>query len=162
MDATVPRTLPAVLNKQECEAVLERNGIGRLACYSPYVRECYVVPVAYAYHYGSLYLALVPGQKLTYLDQHPDGVCLEVEEVQDGGESWKTVVATGNFRRVATGDHPLIDAQRGPLRTAFDIGLAPYPADSQVLCRIDVRKLSGREDHWTPAAEFLTAARERA
>lgn len=72
---------PAELSKGECEAILERNGIGRLACFSPVDRECYVVPVGYAYHRDTVYLGLAPGRKLTYLEQQPEGVCLEVEEV---------------------------------------------------------------------------------
>src|SRR5581483_11810141 len=80
---------PTALSEQECCEVLERQGLGRLACYSPSQDESYIVPVAYMHHPGAIYLALVPGQKLRYLDEHPHGVCLEVEEV-DANEDWKT------------------------------------------------------------------------
>lgn len=148
--ASASTAIPAELTEAECKEVLERNGLGRLACYSPSTRECYVVPVAYVYHPGAVFLALVPGQKLTYLAEHPEGVCFEVEQVE-GGEDWKTVIVTGDFKRVGVGES-VDEAKRGPLRTVFDIGLAPYAHGSQVLCKIDIRRMTGRHDRWVPVA----------
>ena len=137
----------AQLTEAECEQVLRRNGIGRLASYSPAMGECYVVPVAYTYEPGALYFQLVPGQKLNYLDEHPAGVCFEVEEVHRG-EDWTTVVVTGTFARVdqtaaASRGH------RGDLRTIFDIGFTPFQPRELVVCRLDISRMSGQHDRWS-------------
>ena len=137
----------ADLTKQQCEEVLERNGLGRLGCYSPTANECYVVPVAYIYHPGVIYFALAPGQKLRYLTEHAEGVCFEVEEVH-GDEDWQTVIVTGQFSQVGSDDHPLREPPRGALRKVFEIGLAPYPHDQLVLSKLEVRKMSGRHVRW--------------
>ncbi len=150
----------AELTKQECEEVLERNGLGRLACYSPRDQECYVVPVAYGYHYGSIYLALVPGRKLSYLTEHPLGVCFEVEEVH-GGSEWTTVVVTGDFSRIQADEPSLAEVKRGPLRGVFDIGLAPFPPEAQLLCKLSVRKLTGQRDRWQIVSPELQAASQK-
>lgn len=144
---TASTVAPANLSERECEEVLQRNGIGRLACYSPSAHECYVVPVAYVWHRGAVYLALAPGQKLDYLSEHPAGICLEVEEVE-GGYDWKTVLVTGDFRRIDSREHPIGRPRRGGLQTVFEIGLAPYAHEGLVLCKLEIRKVSGRHDRW--------------
>jgi nitroimidazol reductase NimA-like FMN-containing flavoprotein (pyridoxamine 5'-phosphate oxidase superfamily) len=143
---------PEALADAECERALERNGIGRLACYSPSARQCYVIPVAYAYHPGSLYFALAPGQKLAYLGENPHGVCFEIEEVS-GGSEWTTIVVFGDFERVEAAKHPLSHAERGPLHDIFDVGLTPFARDSLVLCKLSIRRMSGRRDRWLPASK---------
>ena len=151
MAASPSEALATSLAHSECVEVLERNGLGRLACYSPRANECYVVPVAYIYHPGVVYFALAPGQKLDYLREHPQGVCFEVEEVQ-GAQDWQTVIVTGDFSRVGSADQSVEQPVRGALRKVFEIGLAPYRHDSLVLCKLDVRKMSGRHDRWSAAA----------
>lgn len=141
------------LTKRECEEVLERNGLGRLGCYSPRDGESYIIPVAYGYHFGSIYLALVPGQKLRYLTEHPMGVCFEVEEISNGSD-WITVVAVGDFSRLQPEEPDVKELRRGALRPVFDIGLAPFPPDAQVLGKLTVRKLTGQHDR---RAELVTA-----
>ncbi len=140
------------LTRRTCEDVLARNGMGRLACYSPSQHECYIVPVAYSYEDGEIYLDLVPGQKLEYLQENPYGVSLEVEEVHDGS-TWRTVIVTGDFSRleqnVAEGH-----ARRGPLRPIFAQGLAPYASERLVRCKLTVQKISGKQDTWAWRGAF--------
>jgi uncharacterized protein len=82
------------LTHQDGERILERNHLGRLACYSPSQDTSYIVPVTYAYHGGSIYLAMLPGQKLNFLREHPQGVSFEVDEITND-ETWLSVIATG-------------------------------------------------------------------
>ena len=149
MATSTSEVLPASLTPAQCVELLERNGLGRLACYSPTANECYIVPVAYIYHPGVLYFALAPGQKLDYLAEHPEGVCFEIEEVH-GVEDWQTVIVTGDFGRIGSREKSLEQPVRGALRKVFEIGLSPYRHDSLVLCKLEGRKMSGRHDRWSP------------
>ncbi len=149
----------AELTRRQCEQVLARAGLGRIGCFSPSRDEVYVVPVAFTFHPGALYLELVPGQKLDYLEEHPQGVCLEVEQVE-AGQTWSTVVVTGEFERVQP-EGPPAAGRRGPLRTTFEIGLSPYSPESLVLCKLTIGKMSGRRDSWSWQADLPSIVRKR-
>src|SRR5579859_1201666 len=84
------------LTWQDAERILARNHRGRLACYSPSHDQTYVVPMSYRFHDGSIYLAMMPGQKLDFLHEHPQGISFEVDEITND-ETWMSVVATGMF-----------------------------------------------------------------
>ncbi len=139
----------ADLSLPECEEVLARNGVARLGCYSPASDQSYVVPVAYAFEPGTISLALIPGQKLSFLAAHPTGVCLEVEEVRDE-DQWTTVVVVGDIVRMDRNPPEMenIGAERQALEPIFESGLTPYPLESLVFCELAIRSVSGRTDHW--------------
>jgi nitroimidazol reductase NimA-like FMN-containing flavoprotein (pyridoxamine 5'-phosphate oxidase superfamily) len=152
----------STLSRHKCEEILERNGIGRLGCFSPEHDEVYVIPVAYVYEHGAAWLELIPGQKLDYLKEHPNGVCLEVEEVDResiGAATWRTVIATGHFARFEPDPSEQGKARRRPLHTVFEVGLSPYAPERLVLCRLSIEKFSGCEDHWRLKTDLPLRAR---
>ncbi|MDE3077748.1 MAG: pyridoxamine 5'-phosphate oxidase family protein [Chloroflexota bacterium] len=132
------------LPERECLRLLASQGFGRLGCYSPTRDESYVVPISYVYHPGAIYFATVPGQKLDFLREHPRGACLEVETAER--QDQLTVIVTGDFQQLESQPAEAAHPQRGLLRPAFDDGLTPYPAESLVLCKLNIRKVSGRRD----------------
>ena len=141
------------LSEQECLDVLARASIARLGCYSPSNDESYVVPTSIQYHPGAVYFASIPGQKLRFLTEHPRGICVEVEETEPNGGRF-TVVVTGDFEQVQAelpkGERP----KRGPMRSIFEDSPVPYPRESLVLCKVTVRKVSGRHDRWSWPLDF--------
>lgn len=67
------RIVPA--SDQECQELLERVSFGRLACALD--NQPYVVPVAFAYEPGSIYVFSTAGKKIEWMRQNPK-VCLQV------------------------------------------------------------------------------------
>lgn len=153
------------LTHQDGERILERNHLGRLACYSPSHDTSYIVPVTYAYHGGSIYLAMLPGQKLNFLREHPQGVSFEVDEITND-ETWLSVIATGVFEEIGGPERAQEERaaiQRllhGPLRTTF---YEPQAGDGLKL-KLDGRKLqigairvatvSARLERWSFEVDF--------
>ena len=146
------------LSREDAEHILARNHHGRLACYSPSHDASYVVPMSYAYHDGSLYLGMLPGQKLDFLREHPEGVCFEVDEITTD-ETWLSVVATGSFvelegaEREQEAPATIQRALRGPLRTALytdNVETDWQRAEQQLeLAALRITSLSAREDRWS-------------
>jgi len=142
------------LNSKGCEAVLARNGVGRLGCYSPADRQVYVVPVSYDYHDGSIFFSSINGEKVEYLRAHPDGVCFEVDEV-DEALNWSSVIAQGDFEelqgseRLAAKPAALKRAERGPMHWIFDPDVPERARDSMVIGAIRIRDVSGRRERWS-------------
>lgn len=66
----------------------------------------------------------------------------------------------GDFSYFSARDNSIHNPPRGVLRTVFDIGLSPYPHESVVLCKLDVRRITGRHDSWTPAASSLERSKQ--
>ena len=149
-----------LLTRSQAEAVLRRNEIGRLACFSPSADESCLVPISYRYHKGSVYFAMLPGRKLDYLYEHPAGVCLEVDEV-DGHDDWTTVLITGTFTEL-TGQEEIEEGMeavkrvaRGPLRALFETRMtSPGPL---TLGALRPAAISGRRNHWDAVAHEATA-----
>jgi len=146
-----------ILSRDVSEAILRRNDVGRLGCFSPGADESYVVPISYRYRDGCVYFACLPGQKLRYLKEHPTGVCLEVEEV-DNADQWSTVVVTGTVGEPSGWEHVQEDfptmrrVTRGPLRSHFSAYTSPGSMDDLVLCVLRPTKVAGRKDRWIPIA----------
>ena len=90
------------LPRAECDAILSRNRIGRLA-YSFHDRVD-VEPIHYVYADGALYFRTSPGAKATTLAHHP-WVAFEVDET-DGLFSWRSVVVHGTMYPVTPGGSP--------------------------------------------------------
>ncbi|HEY8695489.1 MAG TPA: pyridoxamine 5'-phosphate oxidase family protein [Chloroflexota bacterium] len=153
------------LTRQDAERILERNHHGRLACYSPSHDTSYVVPISYSYHDGSIYLALLAGQKLDFLREHPRGVCFEVDEITND-ETWLSVIATGVFAEIGGPERTqeeLAAIQRllhGPLRATFyerqaGDGLTLKLDGSKLqVGAIRVTTLTARQDRWSFEVDF--------
>ena len=87
------------LSQRDCENVLGRNHYGRLACFSPSRDESYAVPISYDYQDGAIYFGSLEGQKLAFMREHPRGICLLVDEV-DNERSWSSIVVVGDFEEL--------------------------------------------------------------
>lgn len=79
------------LSREEAEAILARNRVGRIA-FADHARV-HIQPIGYLYDDGVINCRTSPGQKLETLAHHPY-VSFEVDEVE-GPFSWRSVVATG-------------------------------------------------------------------
>ena len=147
-----------VLTRETSEDILRRNEIGRLACFSVLAGEAYVVPISYRYQDGCIYFACMPGQKLRYIREHPDGVCLEVDEVNDS-QQWLTVVVHGTvsqasgWEQVEQGFPTMRRVTRGPLRSQFAADASPESMAELVMCVLRPTRISGRKDRWTVRAQ---------
>lgn len=84
------------LARAECDALLARNRVGRLA-YTFHDRVS-IEPIHYAYADGWLVGRTAPGSKLDTLAHHP-WIALEVDEVRDTFD-WASVVVHGTFYRL--------------------------------------------------------------
>jgi nitroimidazol reductase NimA-like FMN-containing flavoprotein (pyridoxamine 5'-phosphate oxidase superfamily) len=142
------------LRRDACEALLARNSIGRLGCYSPADQQVYVVPVSYDYHDGAIFFSSINGEKVEYLRAHPQGICFEVDEVDDA-LNWVSVIVRGDFdelkgkERQAEKTAALRRAERGPMHWIFDSDLPARAKNALVIGAIRVRDMSGRRERWT-------------
>ena len=134
------------LSRPECEAVLARHRVGRMAF--TFHDRVDIQPLHYVYADGWINVRTSDGYKLTRLAHHP-WVAFEVDEVR-GPLDWISVVAHGTVYRVDDGaPHPNPGAQAEAveaLRTGVPemfTGDDPVPHRDVVL-RIAVKELSGR------------------
>jgi nitroimidazol reductase NimA-like FMN-containing flavoprotein (pyridoxamine 5'-phosphate oxidase superfamily) len=81
------------LARDEIEAILERNNVGRLA-FSVHDRVD-IQPIHYVYERGWLYGRTSEGEKITTLT-HNQWVAFEVDEIKDIFD-WRSVVLHGSF-----------------------------------------------------------------
>src|SRR6476469_1118962 len=87
------------LNRDEIEAMLLRNNVGRLA-FSLHDRVD-IQPIHYVYERGWLYGRTSEGEKMATL-QHNQWVAFAIDEIKDTFD-WRSVVIHGSFWRI----HPL-------------------------------------------------------
>jgi nitroimidazol reductase NimA-like FMN-containing flavoprotein (pyridoxamine 5'-phosphate oxidase superfamily) len=85
------RIVPA--SDQECQELLERVHLGRLACALD--NQPYVVPVAFAHEPGQIYVFSTAGKKIEWMRQNPK-VCLQVDEI-GSRSNWTSVVINGTY-----------------------------------------------------------------
>lgn len=86
------------LTVAECESLLSRSTIGRLAC--ALNNQPYIVPISYAFDQAAqcLYGFSTRGQKTLWMRQNPL-VCVAVDEVADQVH-WTSVVVTGRYQEL--------------------------------------------------------------
>jgi len=135
------------LSREECDALLDRNLVGRIAF--TFHDRVDIEPVHYVHADGWLHGRTSPGTKVATLLHHP-WVAFEVDEVQ-GLFDWQSVIVHGAVH--------IPDADGSPSdRSAYLATLAliraivpealekddPTPA-RQVLFRIHVDEVTGRE-----------------
>ena len=85
------RVVPA--SNQECEELLRRVPFGRLACALD--NQPYVVPVAFSYEPGCIYVFSTVGKKIEWMRQNPK-VCLQVDEIGNRS-NWTSAVINGTY-----------------------------------------------------------------
>lgn len=135
------------LSAAECEKVLSRNHVARLA-FSFHDRVD-IEPVHYVYERGWMFGRTSPGSKLTTL-AHSHWMAAEVDEI-DGIFDWRSVVVRGAFYTVSP-DVPGAEAEawaRGVelLRTLIpETGTAEDPVPFRtIIFQIQVEEVIGRE-----------------
>ncbi len=149
------------LRRDACEALLARTSIGRLGCYSSLEQQVYVVPISYDFHDGDVYFSSIGGDKIDYLRSHPHGICLEVDEIDDG-LNWSSVIVRGNYEELEGGDRvqeklaALHRAERGPLRYLFDPDIPARAQDALIIARLRPEAISGRKERWTWSKQVPT------
>ena len=127
------------LNRRECEALLRRNQVGRLAF--SFRDRVDLEPIHYVFARGAIWLRTAAGAKLETL-QHSPWVAFEVDEV-DGTYQWRSVVVHGTVYEV---DDDGRDEAVDLLRTVFpEVGSADDPAPWRtVILQIAVDTMTGR------------------
>jgi nitroimidazol reductase NimA-like FMN-containing flavoprotein (pyridoxamine 5'-phosphate oxidase superfamily) len=147
--ADAPAAAPTIrpLSRPECDAILERNNLGRLA-FSFHDRVD-IEPMHYVHDNGWLIGRTSYGAKLSTL-RHSPWVAFEVDEVA-GLFDWRSVVVHGVFD-ILTADGPAANVQRWEhaieaLRRLVPATAAPGdPVPFRtVVFRIGVDSVSGRE-----------------
>lgn len=133
----------------ECQELLRRVSIGRLACSLD--NQPYVVPVCFAYEPERLYTFSTLGQKIKWMRQNPK-VCLQTDEVENRS-TWTSVVVNGTYLELREPQYtaekelarerlakysewwstPLAERREG----TRDLSIAP------VFFRIDIASMSG-------------------
>jgi len=137
------------LSEDDCKEFLNHASVGRLACALD--NQPYVVPVAFAYEPGFLYVFSTLGQKIKWMRQNPN-VCLQADDL-GGRSNWTSVVVNGTYLELrepqytAARDHArerLAEVARWwstPLaerrETTSDLAIEP------VFFRIDIVSMSG-------------------
>jgi uncharacterized protein len=86
------------LTVEQCEDLLARTNLGRLACAR--ADQPYIVPVFFYFdrEKRSMYSFSTLGQKIEWMRNNPK-VCIEVEEIVSQF-NWKTVVAFGKYEEI--------------------------------------------------------------
>jgi uncharacterized protein len=137
------------ISGQECDKLLKRVSIGRLGCSLD--NQPYVVPVAFSYEPGCIYVFSTLGKKINWMRQNPR-VCLQVDEVGNLS-NWLSVIVIGTYLELGEPQYPTerkhareLLAQfsewwRNPLaerrEQTSDLSIEP------VFFRIDISSMSG-------------------
>ena len=97
------------LTAAQCDEVLARTNIGRLACARR--DQPYIVPVFLYFDIGEkcLYSFSAVGQKIDWMRDNPK-VCVEVDEISEGFH-WTTVVVFGHYEEIRNSERES-DARR--------------------------------------------------
>jgi len=150
-----PSEVIRTLSREECEEILKRNNVGRIAF--SFRDRVDIEPISYIYSGGWIYGRTQPGTKLTVV-QHNYWVAFEVDEV-DGTFGWRSVVVRGGF-------YVLIDEGTDQTRQLREHAIAqlrrldpnafterdPVPFRN-IVFRIAVQEIEGRAAEFGPTAQ---------
>lgn len=142
-----------VLSRAECEAVLTRNSVGRIAFVHRNRPD--IIPIHYVFVGTALCGRTAPGTRLDEASQNFSGawpVAFEVDEIE-GLFRWRSVIVHGNLHAAAEGD---AEWQRNvrdweeamqSFRTLMPEAFTERDPTGfrDILLRIDVAEVSGRE-----------------
>lgn len=147
------------LTRDESEAFLRRQAVGRIGCHAG--GRTYVVPVIYAWDDGCAYVQSIEGRKIAMMRENPE-VCFEVDEYEPDSGSWHSVIVEGTYEELdATAAEKALallvsrfQRSRGPSREPR----SPRPV---VAFRIRALEVTGRrvERTRTMSADHAAAAR---
>jgi nitroimidazol reductase NimA-like FMN-containing flavoprotein (pyridoxamine 5'-phosphate oxidase superfamily) len=137
------------LSPDECDEVLSRMHVGRLACARH--NQPYVVPVSFVFDSTerSLLGFSTVGQKIAWMRDNPR-VCVAVDEIADD-RHWTTVVVTGMYHEIVGADTTQLTRAQALLEKRADwwVPGTARPAheterDAAVFYRILIREVTGR------------------
>lgn len=144
------------LGREECEQILSRNHVGRLAY--AWKNHVDIEPLHYVHDGQWLYGRTSPGTKLIVTGEQWWPVAFEVDEVE-GLFQWRSVVVHGGFYAIPEDGPEWQEAVRSRglelLRTLLPETLTPDdPAPHRnVLFRISLQEVDGREATPAPSAD---------
>lgn len=137
------------MTHRECQAMLARTSLARLACAVD--QQPYIVPIHVDFADGSLYGYSTMGQKINWMRVNPL-VCLEIEEFT-GPKQWATLVVFGEYEELP--DTPENGYARSVAERLFQrhpmwwepasVPLAGHPRRNPILFRILINRMSGRQ-----------------
>lgn len=138
------------LSPAECEEILTRADLGRLACARD--NQPYIVPIYFSFDPARkcLYAFSTVGQKVDWMRENPK-TCVEVEDVADK-DHWTTVVAFGRYEEMD--DSPADKAARHSAQALFSkrpewwlpaaAKVGPSEHHAMVIYRIQLGRITGR------------------
>lgn len=94
------------MSRAECQELLARTNVGRLAC--AHDNQPYVVPINFAFHGEYFYGFTTLGQKVEWMRSNPL-VCVEVDEVMNHNQ-WTSIIAFGRYEELP--DRPEFEHDR--------------------------------------------------
>jgi nucleotide-binding universal stress UspA family protein/nitroimidazol reductase NimA-like FMN-containing flavoprotein (pyridoxamine 5'-phosphate oxidase superfamily) len=94
--AATEKGLTGDLTREACEEVLRLSLVGRLGLYAG--GRLYVIPMAYVYEEGALFMRWADGLKVRMAHESP-AVCLQVDHTIDLA-NWRSVIVWGTFREL--------------------------------------------------------------
>ena len=157
MTATPAQPRIRTLIREECEQVLARNHVGRMAY--AWRNQVDIEPLHYVFDGRWLYGRTSPGTKLTVTGEQWWPVAFEVDEVE-GLFQWRSVVVHGGFYAIdEEGPEWEQTAREKGITLLRELIPGTFTADDPtpfrtVLFRIAVQEITGREaTPGTPPAE---------
>jgi uncharacterized protein len=143
------------LTRDECDHMLSRRHLARLACARH--NQPYVIPVSFTFDPTARALVgfATVGQKIEWMRDNPK-VCVEIDEIIDDIH-WTTVVVNGSYEEIDSADGTqLARAQElFQSRHAWWLPATARPTDDaehaiHVFYRIVIREITGRRTSVTP------------
>jgi nitroimidazol reductase NimA-like FMN-containing flavoprotein (pyridoxamine 5'-phosphate oxidase superfamily) len=146
-----PASTPAALalrdlTQAECEQLLSRNRVGRIAF--TFRGKVDIEPIHYVFDDGALYVRTTHGTKLTVIAHHP-WVAFEVDEAR-GPSEWESVVVKGTVYHVDKDSTPrsneAYEHAKAVIRSAMPAAFTPDDPvpDRSILLRIHIHEMEGR------------------
>jgi nitroimidazol reductase NimA-like FMN-containing flavoprotein (pyridoxamine 5'-phosphate oxidase superfamily) len=136
------------LTAEDCQALLQRTNLGRLACVRH--NRPYIVPIYFDFFEDALYSFATVGKKIRWMRTNPR-VCVEIDDIIDQF-NWTTVVVEGRYEELTK-----TPAHAATRKRAYQLfANRPdwwYPAagktratsvETPVIYRIEIEGLSGR------------------
>jgi nitroimidazol reductase NimA-like FMN-containing flavoprotein (pyridoxamine 5'-phosphate oxidase superfamily) len=155
------------MSKNECDAMLRRAHVARLAC--AWNNQPYIVPIHVDFEDGYLYGFATAGQKIEWMRRNPS-VCVAVDELATR-DDWTSIVVMGSYEELPptpeSSDTRRIAErlfQKHPMWwEPASVLLASDECPGLVVFRIRINRVTGRRARPdTPPTPVHTAASARA
>lgn len=150
--STPTSTVIRDLTRVECEELLQRNHVGRIAF--AFRGKVDIEPIHFVFADQAIYVRTTHGTKLSVLAHHP-WVAFEVDEI-DGPFDWKSVVVKGTVYPVEKADIPQLAKSYEHARDVLQAVMpAAFTADDpapqrSIILRIHIHEWEGRASNAVP------------